>query len=115
MATRKLELLDGFVDDSGVAHKNVVLRSPQMSDEFERDRKLTLMRAKGQIIPKDGNFELFALILECIESWDGLVHWNMQTLASLSRRDGRLIVQTFAFLDMAPAFDDDGQLTEAGK
>lgn len=103
MATTKVELEHGYVDQEGKHHRNVELRCPTIGDEIEAEKYCIRNDLRGSETAL-----AMKLVERCIVTWDDITTPEMKHLHALSRSDGRALIG--ALMDL----EEDSEQVEMG-
>lgn len=105
--TKTVELLRGYVDENGVAHRFVTLRAPGVEAEVRADGEMGRLAASSsevdRMVSVSDTLRSLAMVRECIVQWEGITIVTLDHLRSLSRSDAARLVSAFYELEDADA------------
>jgi len=103
MHTETITLTRGFIDESGKAHRKVVIRAPLIDDEVKADAKVALAGASKilEVSAESASDSLWDLhfAAECIVSLGEIRTVGISHLRTLSRADARRITAGVAGME----------------
>lgn len=103
-------LTHGFVDASGVAHKEVELRVPIMRDETIAERAA----AKAGFDTGSSYFAC-AMIAQCIVSWKGIALVSIDHVLELRRADVLTLQSALNQLEAADQLEESSKNSSGGE